>query len=159
MKQFFLSIAFLPMIAVAALAQTGLTLQGANADADLPVEVSSDSLTVDQQNQSAVFNGNAKAMQGDLVLEADNLTVRYSEDSGDITSVTGTGNVRFSNGVESAASEKVAFDVSTQILTMTGAVIMRQGQTRVSANTLILNLATNDAELNGNVRTQFVPRN
>ncbi|MEM0976268.1 MAG: LptA/OstA family protein [Pseudomonadota bacterium] len=145
--------------AMAASAQTGLTLQGAERDETLPVEVTADSLTVDQETQIAVFAGSARAVQGDITLEADVLRVTFDETAGDITQVAGDGAVRFENGSEIAEADAASYDILGERLVLEGNVTLIQSQTVITANRMVLNTETNDAELTGNVRTRFVPRN
>ena len=50
---------------------------GQGYDTSLPIEITADSLEVRQEEQIAVFRGNVDAVQGDLNLRADELTVYY----------------------------------------------------------------------------------
>ena len=49
-------------------------------DSSLPIEITADSLEVLQDQKIATFAGNVDAVQGDLVLSADQLRVHYGDD-------------------------------------------------------------------------------
>ena len=63
---------------------TNITLGGINADPRAPVEVTADSLTVDQNTKSAVFAGNVVIGQGTMRISAGQVRVIYDNGSGDI---------------------------------------------------------------------------
>lgn len=157
-KALSLSLALL-VLGLPVFSQSGLALQGAQHDNTLPIDVTADTLTVDDATQTAIFSGEARAVQGDISIDAEMLKVTYSEETGEITSVLAEGNVRYSNGTETATAEKAEFTNETNILFLEGGVELIQGQTLISANQMRLNVSTNAAELTGNVRSRFVPRN
>lgn len=158
--QKFLAVIFIGvLLSQAANAQSGLALQGSQRDDSLPVEVTADNLVFDQETQLAIFEGNAVAVQGDVRLQADLLEVSYDQETGQISELSGNGNVVYENGVERAEAETLAYTATSDFLTLEGAVTLIQGQTVLSANKMILNVTSNAAELTGNVRTRFVPRN
>ena len=143
----------------AAFAQsTGLNLSGETHDRSLPVDIQADSLSVNQETQTAQFTGNAVVSQGGLTLAADEITVIYSEDGSEIASVDAKGNVAFSNTLEKASSDAATYQVDSGDLTMTGSVLLIQGVSEISGNRLQVNILTNVAEMSGNVRTRLVPR-
>jgi len=139
--------------------QSGLALQGSRHDSSLPIEVTANALTFDQETQIVLFEGDAKAIQGDIVLQADVLEVIYNEDTGEVAEVSGTGSVVYDNGAERAEADTMAYSSDTNLLVLEGSVTMTQGQTVLSANRMVLNVTSNAAELTGNVRTRFLPRN
>ena len=61
-----------------AAAQVNLSKQH---DSDQPIEISADSLEVQQDQQIATFRGNVDAVQGDIRLRADQLKVHYRNKS------------------------------------------------------------------------------
>ena len=158
--QKFLAVVFIGvLLSQTANAQSGLALQGSQRDDSLPVEVTADNLVFDQETQLAIFEGNAVAVQGDVRLQADLLEVSYDQETGQISKLSGNGNVVYENGVERAEAETLAYTATSDLLTLEGAVTLIQGQTVLSANKMILNVTSNAAQLTGNVRTRFVPRN
>ena len=137
----------------------GVSLTGEAHDRTLPVDIQADSLTVNQDNQQAVFKGNAKVVQGGLTLSADEISVKYSEDGSEIELIEARGSVFFSNSAEEAKSETASYNVPTGDLQMQGSVLLVQGPSQISGNQLEMNILSNVAQMTGNVRTQLVPRN
>jgi lipopolysaccharide export system protein LptA len=143
----------------AAIAQSGgISLSGGNHDAALPVEITADTLSVDQSSNSASFSGNARVGQGDLRLGADQITVRYDQTGGKIASVTATGNVVFTNGVDMAEAASAVYDVTAGGMVMTGNVLLVQGNTAISGDKMLLNILSNTAKISGNVKTVLTPK-
>ncbi|MEO0342490.1 MAG: lipopolysaccharide transport periplasmic protein LptA [Pseudomonadota bacterium] len=140
-------------------AQSGISLLGAQQDTSLPVEVTADNLSFDQAAESAVFSGNAIATQGEVTLAADTLNVMYSQETGQIVQLVGEGDVQYTNGVETASAQTANYDAETRELTLLGSAVLRQRQTMISANQIIIDTQTNAAQLRGNVRTRFIPQN
>ncbi|MEM7240706.1 MAG: LptA/OstA family protein [Pseudomonadota bacterium] len=138
---------------------TGLSLTGDAHNRSLPVDIQSDQLTVNQDTQTALFSGNAKVVQGGLTLSADEISVSYSQDGAEIETVNATGSVLFSNSAETATANQATYSVQSGDLKMSGSVVLVQGPSQISGNSLSMNILTNIAEMSGNVRTKLVPRN
>ena len=58
------------LIASPALSQTNINLGGISTDPSAPVEVAADSLSVDQDTGTAIFDGNVVIGQGELRIAA-----------------------------------------------------------------------------------------
>lgn len=147
----------LVMTASQANAQTDIALSGLNADPTAAIEVSADGLTVDQESRSAVFSGNVVIGHGDLRIAASRVEVRYSEETGDIAQLNASGGVTFVTANEAAESSEAVYDVTNGILTMNGQVLLTQGNNALSADRMIVNLASGTAQMDGRVRTVFRP--
>jgi len=139
-----------------ALSQSTTNPTGPNAA--LPVEATADDLQVNTEENSAVFSGNAKVIQGVLDLQADQITVLFEEGVQNIKLVKAAGKVRFTNGQETAEAQNAKFDVVSQIITFTGNVILRQTQTILTGNKLTYNITTNRSKMSGDVKTVFAPK-
>lgn len=108
----------------------------ANANAAEALEVTADhSLEWYQEKQLYVARGNAKAVKGDMVLQAETLTARRRETgqkqpasgkaakagrTGDIDLITAEGNVRISDPRQKLFGDKGVYDVSRGIAVLTG---------------------------------------
>lgn len=146
--------------AQAAMAQgtsIGLTVSG--HDASLPVEATADTLLVDQETSTATFEGDAKVTQGSLHLDADSIRIDYVPESGGVSRVEAMGDVTFTNGTEIAEAQSAIYTVETSEITMTGGVLLLQGQNTISGDRLVLNLDAGTATMQGNVKTVFTPAN
>ncbi|GGL55740.1 LptA/OstA family protein [Wenxinia marina] len=152
--------AFLSLLALcqAAAAQTNLNLGSIDADPSLPVEVTAESLSVDQQTGEARFSGNVVIGQGDLRLAAAEVIVVYSEASGEIARLRASGGVTFVTPTEAAEAQAADYDLTAGTLTLTGEVLLTQGANALSANRMVVNLTTGTAQLDGQVRTVLAPQ-
>ncbi len=138
----------------AAASAQGVQLGGAfAADPSAPVEVTSDSLSVDQAKGAAVFTGNVTIGQGDLRVQAGEVEVRYDEATGGIARLLATGGVTLATPEEAAEAQAADYDLGSGTLTMTGEVLLTQGPSAISGDRLVVDLETGTARMEGNVRT------
>lgn len=137
----------------AVLAQ-GVQLGGAfAADPSAPVEVTSDSLDVDQATGAATFTGNVVIGQGDLRVKAGTVEVRYDEATGGIARLLASGGVTLAMPEEAAEAQAADYDLASGTLTMTGEVLLTQGPSAISGDRLVVDLGSGTARMEGNVRT------
>lgn len=144
----------------AAVAQgTGISISPTSVDASQPVEVTADNLTVEQATNTAVFTGNAKVVQGQLILSANSIMVRYNEQQSGIDLVEATTNVVFTNGAEVAEAQRGIYKVANGRIDLTGDVVLVQGPNAISGDALTLDLTTSKGTMSGNVKSVFIPQN
>jgi lipopolysaccharide export system protein LptA len=151
-------------LAVAALGPVAVLAQGASVefgglrqDASLPVEVSADSLTVNQTDGSALFEGNVIAVQGDLRLTAGAVQVRYAQGGGAIDTLTASGGVTLVSATDAAEAREAVYSVQAGSVVMTGDVLLTQGNNAISGQKLVLDLAAGTGRMEGRVQTVFTP--
>lgn len=158
----------LALAASPALAQVDL----GGHDSTLPIEITADSLTVRQQEQLATFQGNVDAVQGDLVLRADELRVFYAGsgdgDGGDeaaVRRIEATGNVLITSPQETAEGRRGVYDVAANRVSLEGAVVLTRDANVIRGAALDIDLASGvatmraapDAPREERVRAVFVP--
>jgi lipopolysaccharide export system protein LptA len=141
------------LLAPPAIAQTNIALDGFSADATAPVEIASESLTVNRESGSAVFTGDVVIAQGKLRLSADSVEVIYLEASGDISRLLAEGHVIFVTENDAAQSDQAEYNLTDRRLVMTGNVILTQGASTIASDRMTVNLDTGEAQLDGRVRT------
>lgn len=153
----FRSILLLALLLIAGpgIAQTNINLGGISADASAPVEVAADNLTVDQDTGVATFTGNVQIGQGDLRLSAGTVQIVYGSGTGQIARLQASGGVTFVTATEAAEAQNADYDIEGGTLTLTGDVLLTQGASAISAETMTVNLETGNAQLSGRVRTVF----
>ncbi len=139
-------------------------------DASLPIEITSDTLEVQHDSQVAVFRGNVDAVQGDLILRADQLTVHYQtgeDGKNTIASIDAEGNVFVSTPNEMAQGDRGRYDVASDTIELIGAVVLSREQTVIRGERMTLNLATGKSKMEsglasqggtGRVKALFVPK-
>jgi lipopolysaccharide export system protein LptA len=144
----------------AALAQgggTALSMGAMKVSGDLPVEVTSDELQVDQTANTATFKGNVIVVQGDMRLSSNSVLVEYgpSEEGGRsrIQKMTATGDVIMTSPTESAEGREAVYTVADRTLVMTGDVVVTQGPSVVTGQRMVVYLDDGAAVMEGRVRT------
>ncbi|MEM0946967.1 MAG: LptA/OstA family protein [Pseudomonadota bacterium] len=145
---------YIPALAQGASVAVG-TLQ---QDTSLPVEVTSDDLSIDNTAGVAVFEGNVIVIQGIMRLTAPRIRVEYDtseEGNNDITEMYATGGVTFVNGPEAAESDEARYLPNTGDLIMTGDVLLTQGPSVMSGEKLTVDLNAGTGVMEGRVRTVF----
>src|SRR6056297_1894753 len=146
-----------PAIGTGAMAQTNLTLGAVNADPTAPVEITADSLEVDQNTGIATFSGNVEIGQGDLRLAAAQVRVNYNDQTGQIDSLTASGGVTFVTPTEAAEAQRADYDIAGGTLLLQGEVLVTQGASALSADRMRVDLGTGSARMEGRVRTILTP--
>ena len=124
-------------------------------DPDLPVEVTAETLDVNQQDGTAVFNGNVVVIQGEMRLAAARVLVIYSEEESAIKRLIATGDVVLVSGPDEAEAERADYEIDSGTVVMTTNVLLRQGTAAVSGDKMTVNLLTGTAEMDGRVKTIF----
>jgi lipopolysaccharide export system protein LptA len=143
------------LLAASAAAQVDIGFGGVAYDLRQPVEVTADSLTIDQSTGQAVFSGNVIVHQGDLRMSAGEVRVIYSEAEGrrEVDEVVATGGVLVTRGADAAEGREARFDVASALLTMAGSVLVTQGPTAVAGDRMVVNMRTGSGSVEGRVRT------
>jgi lipopolysaccharide export system protein LptA len=136
-------------------AQTNIALGGISADPSAPVEVTADSLAVDQDSGQATFEGNVVIGQGDMRIAAGAVRVIYDETTGNIARLLASGGVTFVTATEAAEAASADYDLTAGMLTLSGDVLLTQGASALSADSMVVNLADGSARMEGRVRTVF----
>ena len=164
---------FLPalmLLAAMVFAANANAQQGTAHDTELPIEIAADALEVQQDKQIAVFSGNVDAQQGIIKLRADRIWVHYQGDAAEdaaraISKIDAEGKVFFSSGTETAEGDQGTYNVDNGVITLTGEVVLTQGNNVIKGNRLVFDLTTGQSTMDGDksggdgrVRGLFVPR-
>ena len=130
------------------------------------IEITADTLEVRQSENLAIFAGAVNAVQGDLVLNADMLTVHYREAEGGggnlgVSRIDAEGNVVVTSAGEIAQGQRGIYNVEDGIIDLIGGVVLNQGNNVVEGETLTMNLETGVSKVSGaggtRVQGLFVP--
>lgn len=137
------------------MAQVEIGFGGVAYEPNQPVEVTANSLTVDQMTGEAVFDGNVLVVQGDLRMAAGRVRVLYSDETGrnEVREVVASGGVLVTRGTDAAEGGEARYNVETSLLTMRGNVLVTQGATAVAGDQLVVNMRTGNGSVDGRVRT------
>ncbi|AUQ47936.1 LptA/OstA family protein [Phaeobacter inhibens] len=142
---------------------TGLSAQSASiafgavkADPSQPVEVTAETLDVNQADGSARFIGDVVIIQGVMRLSANDVLVIYKQDETGKTGVErleASGNVILVNGPDAAEADKAEYTIDSGTVVMTGNVLLSQSTGTLTSNRLVVDLTTGTASLSGRVKT------
>ena len=140
-----------------AAAQT-VAFGGIKADTRAPVEVTAETLKVDQSTGQANFTGNVLIGQGQMRLSADSVTVTYAQGGQQkIKTLNASGGVTLVNGPDAAEAAEAVYDVETGNIVLTGDAIVTQGQNVLAGDRIEVNLTDGTASVAGRVRTVLQP--
>ncbi|NOC45985.1 LptA/OstA family protein [Ruegeria sp. HKCCD6119] len=140
--------------AVTATAQEAQVAFGsANADPSLPVEVTSETLNVNQEDGSAEFLGNVVVIQGEMRLTAERVLVIYNEERSAIERMEATENVVLVSPPDAAEGDWAEYTIDSGVIVMKGNVLLTQGPSIISGDQMNANLTTGTATMTGRVKT------
>lgn len=134
-------------------AQTNINLGGMEVDTSAAVELTADSLSIDQASGTAVFDGNVMIVQGDLRLTAGRVEVIYGADTSEISRLLASEGVTFVTADDAAEAQQADYDIASGLLVMTGDVLLTQGPSAISAGQMTINVTDGTATMEGRVRT------
>jgi lipopolysaccharide export system protein LptA len=139
---------------------SGIT-QGLASNRDQPVRIESTTLEVRDKSQMATFSGNVKMTQGDTTVQCKTLIVFYEDNSAPAASAKSTpaiaapgggkqqvkrmeakGNVIVTQKDQTASGDNGLFDVKANTVTLTGNVVVTQGQNVLHGERMVVNLTT-----------------
>lgn len=148
----------------AALAQEGNGLAG--HDSKQPIEITSDTLTVEQPKQLATFAGNVDAVQGEMKLRADRLLVHYAQsgekkaasgpENNSIRMIEAFGNVVITSPAENAQGRQGVYDVVAGTMQLTGDVVLTRGGNVIRGTRLDMDLNTGLSKVSGGKKSERV---
>lgn len=157
LRKALLSVGLVISLAVAAEAQVAQLGQGFKQDPTLPVEVTSESLSINQSGGKATFTGNVLVVQGEMRLKADELVVEYTADGKDISRLLAKGNVIVTTPTEAAEAAEAIYTLKPAGLEMTGNVLVTQGTSTLAGDRLVYDMNTGAGRMEGRVKTVFQP--
>lgn len=126
---------------------------GLKHDSSLPVEVTSDQLSVDQNTGKAIFAGNVVIGQGAMRLTAATVEVVYAESNGKIARLLASGGVTLVNGGEAAEAERAEYDLESGTVVLAGSVLLTQENSALSGERMVIDLNTGTGRMDGRVKT------
>ena len=140
------------------LAQGALVDLGSGAfDSGQPVEVSADTLSVDQATGQAVFDGNVLVVQGTVRMSAARVEVEYASGEGGapngIERLRASGGVTFVTATDAAEAQEAIYTIDSSSVVLTGGVLLTQGATAISGDRLVVDLKSGSGRMEGRVRT------
>ncbi|WP_322788025.1 lipopolysaccharide transport periplasmic protein LptA [Shimia gijangensis] len=142
------------MFAFAAHAQQfEVAFGGLQQDTEQPVEITSDSLSLNQNDGTALFKGNVLIIQGSMRISAPEVLVIYNQETSGIDRLEATGRVLLVKEKDAAEADRADYNISAGTVVMTGDVLLTQGPNTLNSNKMTVDLNTGSAEMEGRVKT------
>ena len=123
----------------------------------LPVEVTAQSFSVDQDKGTAVFSGDVLIIQGEMQLSAPWVLVVYSQDQSRVERLEARDGVILVSGEDAAEASRADYNVDKGLVVMSGDVLLNQGPNTLTSNEMKIDLIAGTAEMGGKVRTVLQP--
>jgi lipopolysaccharide export system protein LptA len=153
-----MTIVVLCCASVAAHAQAGQgtsnVLQGLTQNRDKPVQIRAQTFEVRDKERTATFSGNVQVVQGDTTIRCKSLIVTYETEGGgglraaqpgpggrsQISKLEARGGVIVTQKDQTATGDSGLFDLKTNIITLTGYVVISQGGNVMRGDRMVVNL-------------------
>ncbi len=120
-----------------------------------PIELAADRLEVLQNNRTAIFTGNVIVTQGNIHMNAAQMTVYYRESGGEgemgkgIYRIAAEGKVLFTTPGETAQGDTAVYDVDAETIHLLGNVLLTRDKNILKGTKLDYNLKTGRSVLSG----------
>jgi lipopolysaccharide export system protein LptA len=99
-----------------------------------PIDIKSDSLSLDYNGKSVLFTGHVRATQATGQLTSNELRVNYGKDFHDVTNMIATGNVRISQGTRWATGDHAVLDQTKHTVVLTGSPVVHDGPDEITGD-------------------------
>ncbi|MGV3553474.1 LptA/OstA family protein [Rhizobium sp.] len=134
---------------------------------DKPIQIESDNLELREQEKKALFKGNVRVAQGDMTLQAANMTVYYkggtksiAAGGSDIDRIEVSGNVKLSSATQSATADNGNINMINEVLVLNGSkakpVVLSEGGNVFTGCKLTVQMKSGLANLDGCGRVQIM---
>ncbi|MGA9658465.1 MAG: LptA/OstA family protein [Asticcacaulis sp.] len=147
--------AALAAMSVGAMISLGGSAGAQISNENVPVSIDGDSMQVDQNARTQIFDGRVEVIQGTARLRADNVKVVYEAGPdgsgfGDAATITASGNVYYVTPDNTVKGDLAVYTKSTDDMVITGDVILTQGQNVLTGNRLVSGVTSGITTLDAN---------
>ena len=140
-----------------ALAQSDAKMSGLKLDNKQPIQIESDKLEVQQEQNLAIFTGNVNVVQGATLMKAGKMTVYYVKGGGSATTGSANidhlevdGKVYIKTETQVATGDRGTFDMKSQVFTLSGQkVVLSEGSNVLVGCKLTVQMNTGLAQVDG----------
>lgn len=140
-----------------ALAQSDAKMTGLKLSNDQPIQIESDKLEVQQEQNLAIFTGNVNVVQGATLMKAGKMTVYYVKGGGSATTGSANidhlevdGKVYIKTETQVATGDRGTFDMKSQVFTLSGQkVVLSEGSNVLVGCKLTVQMNTGLAQVDG----------
>jgi len=115
-----------------------------------PIDIKSESMSLDYQNHSVLWTGHVHANQANAQLTSDNLRVNYfDKDFKDLKDMVADGNVRISQGTRWATGQHGVMDQTKRTMVLTGSPVVHDCANQITGKRITVFLDTSKSVVEG----------
>jgi lipopolysaccharide export system protein LptA len=148
-------------------------LQGMSQNTDQPVQIEAATLEVRDKSKTATFSGNVQVVQGDTIMKCASLVVFYGQEVGlgaegapattavttakstpgmpsgaqNIRRIEARGGVTVITKDQNASGDLGIYDLKTKTITLSGNVVVSQGQNVIHGERVVVDMVTGNARV------------
>lgn len=145
--------ALLPLGLAFALAASAPAAAQTRHDSNAPIDFNSGRIELQDRAGRVLLTGGVIITQAEMTLRAARVTVSYSgeisDGSPEVSRLDASGGVTVTRPDQSAQGQYAVYDLNRRVITMIGAVTLRQGVNVVRGARLAINLDTGRATIDG----------
>ncbi len=134
----------------------GKSLQKADWNRNAPVDIRSEEMTVDFENNKIVFKGDVKVLQSDFSLTAGEVTAVFGESADDIKKIIASDDVKIQKADKMAWGEQAVYDRESATILLTGTPVLKQGRNFIRGEEIQFSLDEDRMEVKGSVEAEFL---
>jgi len=132
------------------------SLQKEDWNRNAPVDIHSEEMTVDFENNKIVFKGDVKVLQSDFSLTAGEVTAIFGESADDIKKIVASDDVKIQKADKMAWGEQAVYDRERATILLSGAPVLKQGRNFIKGEEIQFNLDEDCMEVKGSVEAEFL---
>jgi lipopolysaccharide export system protein LptA len=122
-------------------------------DSNAPLDFGADHIELQDRAKRVLLNGNVRIVQAEMTLTSARMTLSYtgeiSNGSPEVSRLDAAGGVTIVRPDQRATSQYAVYDLNRRVITMVGAVTLRQGTNNLSGGRLSIDLNTGRATIDG----------
>ena len=126
-------------------------VSGMRTDPDAPINIEADQLDIYDKKKIAIFKGNVHAVQGETTLITSTLTIHYAGGgvgtAQSITRLEASGGVKVTQKDQQATGNNAFVNMETEKITLSGNVVLTQGENVLRGSKLNIDMKTGEAQL------------
>ncbi len=133
--------------------ETEIAFGSREQNTDAPIEVVSETLAINENENTALFTGDVVVKQDQMTLYAPWVKVFYLEDQSGISHMEAREGVTLIQGDEAAEGENADYDLVKDVIVMTGDVLVTQRLSAIASDKMTVTLEDGKALMTGRVRS------
>ena len=139
--------------------------QGLSTDSDEPIQIEADRLEIRDPEKLAVYTGNVRVQQGVTTVKTTELRVHYTGEAREgapgsaVDRIEAGSPVLIQSEGQTATGDRAVFEMARDLITLSGNVVLTQGENVVRGPQLTIDLKSKRAQMQGGrVQTVITPR-